>query len=107
MSKVIDNKIVPCPDRPDYTIMEQQARKGMNIRCAGEQSEHADGSVTKGKDYKVLRGQEDGLGWDEAEILDDEGKPYIAQLNHEDEPVVCGFIPFFRIVHDDDFVDNK
>lgn len=105
MSKVIENSKIECPDRADLLVMEHQAKKGLTIRCANEQ--FGEGKVTKGHDYTVIRGREDGTAWDEAEILDDEGNLYVAHLNPDDQSVQSEFCALFRIVNDDAFADNK
>lgn len=106
MAKVIKNELVQSddPNAPVdadgvFLVMEHQAVKGELVRCANEQFEGADGAVTKGKDYEVIRPG----GLDEAVILDDNGNEYHAQLNPENPSVSSGFLALFRIVDNDEF----
>lgn len=106
MAKVIKNELVPSDD-PNapldangvFLVMEHQAVEGETVRCANDQYEGADGAVTKGRDYKVIRPG----GFDEAVILDDNGQEYHAQLNPENPSVSSGFLALFRIVDDEAF----
>jgi len=110
MSKVIKNDVIHSddPNAPVdadgvFLVMEHQSVTGETVRCANDQYEGADGAVTKGKDYEVIKGRSDGAGIDEAIILDDEGNEYHAQLNPDNPSVSSGFLALFRIVDNEEF----
>lgn len=110
MAKIIKNDLVQSDDSNApvdangvFLVLEHQSVTGETVRCANDQYEGADGAVTKGRDYKVIKGHNDGAGLDEAIILDDNGEQYVAQLNPENPSVSSGFFALFRIVDDEAF----
>lgn len=105
MSKTIAN-----PDRnvegqlTPVVVRQYQAVKGMTLKCVIASQEGADGVFTKDKQYEVVHGWKDDpegdqippVGFDEADVLDDNGQLVRVILDPHNE--VAAHAGLFEIV---------
>lgn len=95
-----------------FSFLKYQPKAGYTVRCLKNQGQDAE-VLTEGKEYKVIGGRGDsffdyygndiGIIWDQASILDDFGNPLIINLNPEDSSVSTGALAEFGILDDEAF----
>ena len=95
-----------------FSFLKYQSKAGYTVRCLKNHGQDAE-VLTEGKEYKVVAGKDDpftdyygndiGIIWDQAGILDDFGNPLIVNLNPEDSAVSSGALSEFGILDDEAF----